>query len=252
MKPMFVKDYPSLFIREIKALVIADLHIGIEYELKKSGINIPQQIAKMKKEIDKLIKKTKAKHLIILGDIKHIVPGISYQEEKDIPEFLNQLKNEIKVSICLGNHDTYIKDIAPHGIYIYDSKGFKLKKYGFAHGHAWPSKELMSCNYLIISHSHPVLHLVDKLGYKIIKPVWIKCKLNKEKIKEKYKIKNTGKLNLIIVPAFNKLLGGLPINTSIKQKDELLGPIMQSNIVDKNTCEIYLLDGTYIGRLEDI
>lgn len=251
MKPMFVKDYPSLFISDIKALVIADLHIGIEYELRKSGINIPQQITRMKKEIEKLIKKTKAKHLIILGDIKHIVPGISYQEEKDIPEFLNKLKNEIKVSICLGNHDTYLKDIAPEDIDIYDSKGFKIKKYGFAHGHAWPAKSLMTCNYLIISHTHPVIQFVDKLGYKIVKPVWIKCKLDKEKIKKRYRIKKTGELNLIIVPAFNKLLGGLPINTK-KQDDELLGPLMQNDMIDKGRCEIYLLDGTYIGRLDDM
>ncbi len=251
MEPLFVKNHPVLFINKIKALVIADLHIGIEYELRKSGINIPKQTTKMKREIDRLIKLTNAKHLIILGDVKHIVPGISYQEEADIPEFLNQLKSKIKVSICLGNHDTYLKNIVPDEINIYDSKGFRIEKYGFAHGHAWPSKSLMSCDYLILSHSHPVIQFVDRLGYKVVKPIWIKCKLDKNRIKEKYKIRNTGKLNLIIVPAFNKLLGGQPIN-DLKQKNEFLGPLMKSRAVNKNMCEIYLLDGTYLGKLSEI
>jgi len=97
----FIKNYPALFIPEIKTLVIADLHIGISYELYKSGINIPSQVKEMKKTIEKLIKQTKAKRLIILGDIKHDVPGISVQELREIPEFLKALSKKIKVEICL-------------------------------------------------------------------------------------------------------------------------------------------------------
>jgi len=247
MSVNFIHNKPVLFIQEIKAIAIGDLHIGMEYELKKSGVNIPLQIARMKREIDEIIEKTKAKRLVILGDIKHLVPGISYQEERDIPEFLRQLRDEVKVSVCLGNHDTYIKDIAPDKIDIYGSEGFKIKKYGFFHGHAWPAKSLMLCDYLITSHTHPTFQFIDTFGYKIVEPVWIKCKLNIERVKETYKIKKTGKLNTIIVPAFNKLLIGSPINSSIKT--ELIGPLFQNKLIDIKECSIYLLDGTYIGKI---
>ena len=146
----FIKKHPALFISEIKALVIADLHIGISYELYKSGINIPSQVKQMKKTIGKLIKQTKAKRLIILGDVKHDVPGISVQELREIPEFLKTLSKKIKIEICLGNHDTYLKEILPEEIRLHGSKGFKIKKFGFNHGHAWPSKELITCDNLII------------------------------------------------------------------------------------------------------
>jgi hypothetical protein len=101
-----------------------------------------------------------------------------------------------------------------------------------------------------MSHIHPIIQFVDNFGYRIIEPVWIKGKINLEKIKERFKVKTTGKLNAIITPAFNKLLGGMPINT--KTSDELLGPLLKNNFIDFNNTELYLLDGTYLGKLKDI
>jgi len=247
----FIKNYPALFIPEIKALVIADLHIGISYELYKSGINIPSQVKQMKKTIEKLIKQTKARRLIILGDVKHDVPGISVQEMREIPEFLKALSRKIKVEICLGNHDTYLKEILPEEIKLHGSKGFKIKNFGFNHGHAWPSKELITCDHLIISHTHPTIQFTDKFGYRIIKPVWIKSKIDQEKVKKRYKVKKTGKLEVVIIPAFNDLLGGTPVNVKTTS-DELLGPLLKNNFIDMKTAEIYLLDATYLGKLKDI
>ncbi len=247
----FIKNHPALFMPDIKALVIADLHIGISYELYKSGINIPSQVKEMKKTIEKLIKQTKAKRLIILGDIKHDVPGISVQEMREIPEFLESLSKKVKLDICLGNHDTYLKKILPEYIKLHGAKGFKIKKFGFNHGHAWPSKELMTCDYLIICHTHPTIQFTDKFGYRIVEPVWIKSKIEQEKVEERYKIKKTGKLEVIIIPAFNHLLGGTPVNVKTTS-DELLGPLLKNEFIDTSRAELYLLDGTYLGKLRNL
>ncbi len=247
----FIKNYPVLLISDIKAIVIADLHIGISYELYKSGINIPNQVKEMKKTIEKLIRQTKVKTLIVLGDVKHDVPGINYQEMKGIPEFMKDLSQKIKVDVCLGNHDTYIKKLSPEEIKIHGSEGFKIERFGFIHGHAWPSKELLSCDCLITGHTHPVIQFTDKFGYRIIEPVWIKNKIDKEKIKERYKVETTGKLEFIIMPAFNRLLGGTPVNVK-RNNDELLGPLLKNNFVNMNESEIYLLDGTYLGKLKNL
>jgi len=246
----FIKNCPALFIPEIKAFVIADLHIGISYELYKSGIKIPSQVKEMKKTIEKLIKQTKAKRLVILGDVKHDVPGISVQEMREVPEFLKSLSRKIKLNVCLGNHDTYLKRILPEDIKLHGTKGFKIKNFGFNHGHAWPSKELMSCDYLIISHTHPTIQFTDKFGYRIVEPVWIKSRIDQEKVRERYKV-NPGKLEVIIMPAFNLLLGGTPVNVKTTS-DELLGPLLKNDFVDMETAEIYLLDGTFLGKLKDI
>jgi len=104
---------------------------------------------------------------------------------------------------------------------------------------------------LIISHTHPTIQFTDKFGYRIIKPVWIKSKIDQEKVKKRYKVKKTGKLEVVIIPAFNDLLGGTPVNVKTTS-DELLGPLLKNNFIDMKTAEIYLLDATYLGKLKDI
>ena len=247
----FIKNYPALFIEEIGVLAIADLHIGIEHELYESGINIPFQIKQTTEVIENLIKKTKAKKLVILGDLKHKVPGMSWQELKDLPNLLSELSSKIEVIVCKGNHDDQIEKIVPEGITVHESKGFKIGKFGFIHGHAWPTKELIACDYLVTSHIHPTVQFMDKLGYRIIQPVWIKGKIDQEKIKKRYKLKKTGKLEMIIVPAFNQLLGGTSVNVK-RKNDELLGPLLKNDFVDMDNSELYLLDGTYLGKLKNI
>lgn len=244
----FLKDYPALLISDEKILVIADLHIGLEYELYKSGITIHPQAEKFQKILDTLIEMTKAKTLIILGDIKHEVPGISYREKKEISKLFNHLIEKVQVICCKGNHDTYLREILPKEVKIYSSRGLRLGGYGFFHGHAWPSKDLMRCDYLFMGHTHPMIQLKDKFGYRIIEPVWVKCKIYQDKIKKRYMVKKTGKLEMIIIPAFNSLLGGTPINAR-EMDDELLGPLLKNIFIDTDNAELYLLDGTYLGKI---
>ena len=55
-------------------------------------------------------------------------------------------------------------------------------------------------------------------------------------------------IEVIVVPSFNDLLGGYPIN----RKFEMISPIFKSGIVDLGESEIYLLDGTYLGKLKEL
>ncbi|MEM7825728.1 MAG: metallophosphoesterase [Candidatus Aenigmatarchaeota archaeon] len=244
----FVKEFPALFIKEEKILVIADLHLGLEHELFKAGIFIPSQAEKFKNSIDFLIKTTKAKIIVILGDIKHKVPGISFREMKEIPKLFSYLLEKVKVFCVKGNHDDRISSLLPKEVKVYSSRGFKLGIYGFFHGHAWPSKSLTQCDYLFMGHVHPCVEFKDKLSYRIIERAWIKRKLNKNLVKSKYKVKSCGSLETIILPAFNNLLGGVAVNKLAEK--EIIGPILSKKFLDIKKCEAYLLDGTYLGRIE--
>lgn len=244
----FITDFPALFVSGEKLLVVADLHIGLEYELYQSGIIIPPQAEKFQKIIGHLVKITKAKTLVILGDIKHKVPGISFRETKEIPKLFSNLTEKIQVICVRGNHDDNISTLLPKEVKIYSSRGFKIGKYGFFHGHAWPSKKLMQCDYLFMAHIHPMIQLKDKFGYRIIEPVWVRSRIYQDKIKKTYKVKKTGKLELIIMPAFNRLLGGAPVNVK-KASDKLLGPLLRNDFVDIDNTELYFLDGTYFGKI---
>lgn len=244
----FLTDFPALFISDKKVLVMADLHLGLEHELYKSGITIPPQAEKFQNIIDDLIKITKAKTLIILGDIKHEVPGISYREEREIPKLLNHLIEKVQVICCKGNHDTYLEDILPKEVRLYSSRGFKLGKFGFFHGHAWPSKKLMQCDYLFMSHTHPAVEFKDELGYRAVERVWVSGKLNQELVKKRYKIKKCGRLETIILPVFNRLLGGIALNSTVDK--ELIGPLLVNKFFDIDSSKAYLLDGTCLGTIK--
>jgi len=246
----FLIEYPALLISDKKILVVTDFHIGLEHKLYESGIVISPQAEKFRKIIDNLIKMTKAKTLIILGDIKHEVPGISYREEKEIPKLFNYLVEKVQVICCKGNHDTYLREILPKEVKIYSSRGFKIGKYGFFHGHAWPSKNLMQCDYLFMSHVHPAIEFRDTFGYRSIEPVWVRGKMNEKLVKKKYKIKKVGKLETVIFPAFNRLLGGVAINKTPSR--ELIGPLLANKFIDIDKCKVYLLDGTLLGSLEKL
>lgn len=246
MKSKFLTE-PALLLEPDKILIVSDLHIGIEREIKDSGITIPSQIEKMRKRINDMINQTKAKHLIILGDVKHHIPNISWQEFKEIPDFLKYFSDKLKISIVKGNHDGEIERLAPKEIDIYEPKGFRIKNFGFAHGQAWFDKKLLECEYLIIAHAHPAIEFLTE-NFRSLEPCWLKCQINHKKIKEKYKKESKLKYG-IIMPAFNHLIGGMAFNS----KDfEPIGPILKNDILKWKEGKVYLLDGTYLGNLKNL
>ena len=243
----FLFDNPAAYISDKKILVIADLHIGIEHSLFKSGIVISAQSEKFQKSLGYLINQTGAKTLVILGDLKYDVPGISLREEREIPKLFEYLVGKVKVVLTKGNHDTELKGLLPEKMKVYGSRGFKSGKYGFFHGHAWPNKALMKCDYLFMGHLQPAVEFIDKFSYRSIQQVWLKGKLDQRLIKKRYKISKTGKLNIIVAPSFNRLSGSLAVNKFLK--GELLGPLLTNNILDISKTTAYLLDGTCLGRV---
>lgn len=236
----FVQDEPALLIES--TLVVADLHIGIEYALYKKGIRIPSQTKEMKERIKEILRKTKAKKLVLMGDIKHSVPGISWQELREIPEMVEELSSLAKVEIIPGNHDGGIEKIV--STKVYPMEGFVRDNVAFNHGHSWPTKDMMKAEIIVVSHNHPTIELKDRLGHKMIKKCWIIARLNKEKLRERYKV--LGKLKTVIIPAFNPLIEGVPFNRESRR----LGPLLQKDIVKK--MEAYLLDGTYLGDISSL
>jgi putative SbcD/Mre11-related phosphoesterase len=234
---------PALFIADKKIVIIADLHIGIESELKTYGLNTGSQTKKMLNHIISILEKYKPEEIIILGDVKHNIPSSTFQERKDVRNFLETLQSYGFIHLLPGNHDGNIKKFLPRNIIIHPSDGFTIENIGFVHGHRWPSEEVMRCDQIIIGHTHPTVMLVDRLGFKMFESCWLKGKTIKNKIVERYP--NCIDTRILIMPAFNPLCGGIAINV-----EGVTGPI--GKIMDINNTEIYLLDGSLIGRVKKI
>jgi hypothetical protein len=238
-----VPDRPALVMKGARSWVcVADLHLGIEVQLRRAGFNIPSQAPKMLADIEELA--TRGENLLILGDVKHRIPSVSYREDREIPPFLDRLlKHFAEVTIVAGNHDGGLSTVLPQAIRPIAGHGARLDDIGVCHGHVWPSKDAMSGSTLVMGHIHPSVLLRDSLGSKSNEKCWVRGKFRKAMVLRRY---GHCPNELVVVPAFNPLLTGTPINAGTGAK---LGPIFRNGLVDEKGLAIYLLDGTNLGRI---
>jgi len=272
-------DEPAIIVEnEKKTLVIADLHLGIESEFREKGINIGSQTEKLLDRAIKCLTATEPDAIILLGDVKHSVPKMLYTDRKEVPYFLAQIAEYAPVYIVKGNHDSRIDELLPtptvlgaseldyssrsprHEIYLKGREGFLFDHVGYTHGHSWPAQELFAAEYILIGHNHPQIRLVSsgspRYLSKSTEQVWITARCDYEMIKKRSPTRISKEVptltqpQVIIVPAFNELCGGLTFNRS-KDESELLGPI-SSKLLSLDAMEVHLLDGTYIGKIGDL
>jgi len=256
-EPKFISGEPAVLAGE--TLVVSDLHIGIEHGFRRAGIKMPSQTRSMKERLDSLIKKTKAKRLVILGDVKHKVPGSTFQEEREIPEFLEHFSKKVKLEIVPGNHDADLKRLVSKKIKIHPSKGILKDKIYFMHGHAWPDSSFLDADFLVMGHVQPQIEIKDKLGYVWRERVWVRAELDRKKSVELFGKKGKTKSSkvrldsgqrlpeLIVLSSFNKMSGGLALNKKEKLRES---PVLK--LAKLNKTRIYLLDGTFLGELRKL
>jgi uncharacterized protein len=224
---MFVKNQPAMRIGD--CLIVADLHIGITKDMRDKGVFVPHQSESMAKRLNQLKAVTKAKRLVIAGDVKHKVPGFSFHEKMELEKFFETLKFKAIV-ITKGNHDGGIEKMLPAmGIKV--RKSLVVKDCLITHGHANIETKKKK---IIIGHNQPHLRIRDEMGAYYVEPVWLRGKLGGELAGKK----------LIMMPAFNEFCGATIVN-----RDTMLGPIAKHLMREKT--KIYLMDGTDLGRLSD-
>jgi len=275
-----VQPYPALLLRTRtdRILVIADLHIGWEVALAQEGIHVPSQTSKMLKKLLQLIDICKPTGLLLLGDVKHTIAKVELEEWRDIPDFFEALNKKVSdIRVILGNHDGNLEPLLPESVKLLPANGTAIGNVGFFHGNAWPSPELLACHSLAMGHVHPTVAFRDPLGFRITAQVWVKAKLDGERLARAF-LKSLGvkveanvdgvkllrqRVNvrlkaseLLIMPCFNDFLGGRPINRGGRDRYarsiEYLGPVLRSGSVDLGNAETYLLDGSFLGTINQL
>ncbi len=238
-----VPDVPALMADDI--LVVADLHIGLEEELREKGVRIPSRAETMGRRLLEVAERRGASRLAILGDVKHLVPKMASRERRDVYVFFRDLASGFReITIAQGNHDGMLKHIVPRNVRFKPAYGFRVADVGFCHGHAWPYKKVMEAKVLLMGHNHPAAAFRDAMGSRQIVPCWLRVpflpkhrrypKLPKE---------------AIVVPSFNELCGGMPVNDI---RARFIGPLFDEDLVRVDEAAVHLLDGTNLGRLADI
>ncbi len=238
----------AVFIDGESTLVIADLHIGIEFEYRKQGINIALQTDKLLERCLKLINETGAERIVLLGDIKHVIIAKDEQdremmrmEGRIVRRFIRNLSEHAEVWIVKGNHDGRLRSKYAK---IFGARGTSIGEIALAHGHSWADKEIMNKKYIIVAHIHPFVKITTKIGYRYMQPCWVKGKMKKDVFLKKYSEGNH-KMKFIIMPPFNPLCGGVAVNEA-----EIKEGMMK--IFDMENARVYLLNGINLGRIKNL
>jgi uncharacterized protein len=259
-----------------RTLLISDPHIGWEMELQQKGIHVPSQTNKLLTKLIAVLSDVKPDALVVLGDVKYTVMKSEFGEWRDVPEFFKQLQPYVpKISIVRGNHDANLEPLLPENVTMLPATGVVIGDVGVFHGHKWPSPELLGCKTLVMGHLHPVVVFRDPTGLKMNRQIWMRADIDSEALakvllrKGNIKVKDTVEATLkehfniklktselYIMPSFNDFLGGRPINETRPKKEigteALIGPVLRSDAVHMDDSELYLLDGTYLGTLNQL
>lgn len=261
-----------------KVLVISDLHIGWEVALAEEGVHVPSQTSRLIDRLEHLVTLEKPDLLVVLGDVKHTVSKIEMEEWRDVPIFFEEACKILpKVQVVPGNHDGNLEPLVPESVEILSPRGTAIGDFALFHGHTWPEVEMLGCSTMVIGHVHPVVVFKDPMGFRITRQVWVRgpcdnsllawfvlrrhnVRLKKsvnpqDVLKAEFNV-DLGAKNLVIMPSFNDFLGGQAINRSTiarrRRFREFIGPVLRSGSVKLEKAEVYLLDGTFLGSLDNL
>ncbi len=224
MKPLQISNDVTLcenaiFLQKSKTLIISDLQLGYEQQLRALGHNISYNQAKSMLELlETLIAQNGAKRLVINGDLKHEFGKINSQERHDILGLLKRLKRRIEIIVVKGNHDTLTKQLIEEiDLKLYDE--FEIDGYYCIHGHKLPEQttSYKKSHTIIIGHTHPAITINDGIR------------------KERYKCFMIGKYKkkqLIVLPSFSTIVEGTDILNS-----KNFSPLIES--IESN--EVYVI-----------
>jgi metallophosphoesterase superfamily enzyme len=236
---------------------------------------VPSQTPKILSKLVALLSEHKPDALLILGDVKFTVVATEPGEWHDIPDFFTELQRHVNdISIIRGNHDANLEPLLPENVKLLPATGTVIGDVGLFHGHKWPSPALLKCRTLVMGHVHPVVVFRDPSGFKLTRQVWVKADCNPEVLArvllQKHGVKIEGTVEetmqkhyhvkqrttkVFIMPSFNDFLGGRALNETRPGKEgqaTMIGPMLRSGMLDLDDAEIYLLDGTFLGTLDQL
>lgn len=235
----FFKSGPAVLVEEEqRILCIADIHMGIEHELRKHGFHFRTKAQERINRLSDLIKVSDPDILVILGDVKHRIPGTSFQEFYELGNLFTSLRKLIPFCVTPGNHDPGIEEfLKPEE--IKKKEGTTMDQIGILHGHTIPDECLME-TLILCGHHHPTVSLQDQVGVALRSPCFILGELDPHIFTERSDVEST---RVLMVPSFNELTG-YGIEKTFRSP---FSPISRSLIIE--TAEILLPDGTYAGDL---
>jgi len=216
-----VSPWPAVYIENEDTLVVADLHLGLEYDLQSKGVYLPSStFPTILENIITPVTDLSCKKIVLLGDIKHEFGRPNEAEWWGVRRLIKKLSEmKCEPSIVRGNHDNYIVYLSKElGLASYD-RSLTVDDYLLVHGHLALNQEEANAHHIIMGHEHPSIQIRDSLG-----------------VKHRYKAFLHGPIGdkiFTILPSVSPLTLGSDVN--IMPSSEMLSPLLRGENLDKIT-----------------
>ncbi|MCS7004443.1 MAG: ligase-associated DNA damage response endonuclease PdeM [Cytophagales bacterium] len=154
----------AIFFPEESMLIVADVHWGKIYHLRRNGIPFPLREQEDLQKLAFLIAQYKPQKVIFLGDFFH------HKVQAEIKVLLDWLREYEHIEFLLieGNHDRHVKNSRPSQ--FKSAMSFLYKNLIFTHE---PLQEIPKGMYNIHGHIHPVVLLKGRAKQFIKLPAFI-------------------------------------------------------------------------------
>lgn len=211
-----VDALPALYIREHRALVVADAHLGYEEEAARHGVFMPRfQLARFLDVLEQALSAVDAVRVIIAGDLKHRFDGLGKLERREVTRAINFIKERVdEVTVVRGNHDNYLpilKDRLGFDIVEY----LVLGEYAIVHGHK-PLPPEARGKIVIMGHEHPSIAIRDSIGTVGKFPCFLRGRLR------------DGETSIVVLPAIGAYQTGSKVTLN---PSTYLSPILRNEAV---------------------
>jgi putative SbcD/Mre11-related phosphoesterase len=224
------------------ALVVADYHAGIEVSLRREGLEVESRAPQRRERLLRLVDEQNADRVVFLGDLGHAIGVPDGAEREELDALFDAL--DVPVTLVAGNHDGGIGDAFDVDVAATD--GVRIGDVGFAHGHTWPSVDVLDAETVCVGHEHPAVRLEDNVGGARVERAWLRGPLDPAPFETHHGRDCSIAGDLSVFPAFNNLSGGTWVNVD---GQGFLAPFLPEGCPD---AELYLLDGTRLGRFERV
>jgi len=160
---------PFLYVEDLDALVLSDLHLGfeeaaargLEYSLRGrsgyAGVFLPRiQLKRAVEMLGKAFKLHKPRRVIVNGDLKHAFDRLLKQEKEEVARLIDFIRsNDIyEITVVRGNHDNFLRRILDeYGVLLVTSIEVSRSRLLITHGHL--DVDPSSYDTVLIGHEHP-------------------------------------------------------------------------------------------------
>lgn len=209
---------PIAYIKSLDAIVAADLHLGYEGVMARKGALLPKlNLNKIMEMVGRALEITKAKRLIVDGDIKNEFSTVDQEEFNELYDFIQFAKSKtFELILIKGNHDNFVERYKEPFKLVVHRQEAKMERYLFFHGEELPNN-ISGVKMLIMGHEHPAIGVYNAVG-------------TKEKL-GCFLYGSYKRVSLLVLPAANYYAAGTDIN--LQPKSHLLSPVFKHIDVDK-------------------